>query len=373
MRIVIVIVIAVFIYTIQQRIYRRLWDNGLSVSITFDEEYIENGSTTFLSESVTNSKYLPLPVIHVKFATDRSFTFVDNENASVTDSYHRNDVFSIMGNERITRRLEFTAAKRGLYKISAIELVAKDFFMTRSFAKQIKNTAGLYVFPEKYDNVEIGMLCRTLIGELTSNRSLVEDPYTFRGIRDYDASFTMNRINWKASAKTGSMKVNVYDHSYEQKVKLMLDLEPNAMLKIETMQEICIKLASTVAEKLISNNVPTAFVTNGIDEETDVEGRVDVGASKEHMIAIDKCLSRIKGDSGLDGFMKLIDSELSCRDDNISYVIISSYCKEDLLLKLDYLNARHIHFKLIVPYYDIQDEKFNRSYIYGWEVAYDEA
>lgn len=372
MRIVIIIVIAVVIYTIQNRLYKSRWNRQLDVSIEFEREYTECGTGMYLIESVTNDKFMPLPILHVKFATDRSFIFEDNENASVTDSYHRNDVFSIMGNEKIIRKLKFEVSKRGLYKIAAIELVAKNFFMTGSFARQMKNDALLYVFPQKYTDIRLDDIYRSFMGDFAARSSVIEDVFTFRGIRDYSSSDSMNRINWKASARSGALKTNIYDYSHEQRIKLILNLEPNIMLKSDAMSEICISLASSVASRLLNEHIPVALISNGIDTESGETCQVDIGGATEHMENIDKCLSRIGKNAGLEIFYDILKDELVNRMDNESYIIISSYCKEDLLLKLDYMNENNIPVKLIVPYYDIEKPEYDRDYIYRWEVIYDE-
>lgn len=373
MQLVIAIFIAIIVYILQQRLYCRLWDKNLKVCIDFHDSYVACGEKTYLTETIYNAKFLPLPVFHVKFSTDRSFRFLDYENAAVTDSYHRNDVFSVMGNQKITRTLEFYPCRRGLYTVEGIDVIARDFFMTRSFARHIKNQAELYVFPGKYADADFDVLCHNLLGDIEIRRALTEDPYTFRGIRDYDRTCNMGRINWKATARTGDMKVNVYGHSAEQKIKILLNMEPQVMLKVEYMQETSIRLASSIARYFLDAHIPVMLASNGTDKITGETGAVEAGAALEHMISVDKYLARIRDNAGLDIFMALLDREIAGRDENISYVVISPYCKDDLLIKLDYLVRMGIDVSMVVPYYDIQTPDDSRSYIHSWEVKLDEA
>lgn len=373
MQLVTALLTAVIIYTIQKRLYRHFWDRNLSVRIEFDELYAECGSCLSVTEEIVNSKTLPMPVVHVKFSTDRSLVFEDYENSSVTDSYHRNDVFSLLANEKITRVLNFTATKRGMYDISDIEIVARDFFMTYSFAKKVKNNTELCVFPQKYPMTKLVPLMTDMLGEIYYGRNFMEDFYTFRGIRDYDSSCGMNRINWKATAKTGSLKVNTYDYSVEQRVRVLLNLEPNMMLKTDAMREVCIRIAATVSEYMLSQNTSVSLMTNGAFVKTGEICVTDYGTSLAHMRTINKCLAGIGSDMGLDVFMNILDGEIAGREQNVSYLVISAYCKEELLIKLDYMRLQGISVKLIVPYYDMQEISFERDYIYGMEVSYDEA
>lgn len=373
MQLIIVIFAAVIIYTAQRRLYKRLWDRALEIRIDFKDVYVECGAQSSLTEVINNAKFLPLPVFHVKFATDRSFHFQDYENASVTDSYHRNDVFSVMGNQRITRTLSFCTGRRGLYFVSGIDVIAKDFFMTTSFARHIDNQAELYVFPRKYSDAGFGSLCNTMMGDIEVRRSMLEDVYTFRGIRDYDRTDSMNRINWKATARTGDLMVNVYSHTSEQKIKILLNLETNVMFKVSYLQEISIELASSAAEYFLREHIPVIMESNGTDMITGELGMVEAGASLDHMISIDKYLARLKENAGIDAFMDLVSRELMGGEKNVSYVIISPYCKEDLLIKLDYLVHAGVAVSMVVPYYDIQSLGVERPYLHGWEVKLDEA
>lgn len=372
MKLILAICVAIFVYLIQQKIYRRMWDKSLDVSISFPEEYIEEGEMSALIEVVNNNKFLPLPVFHVKFAAPRSFRFSNQENASVTDLYYRNDVFSVMGNQKITRQLDFVGEKRGFYSVTGINIIAKDFFMTKTFAKNITNHANMYVFPQKLTGPKFKDFSNVLIGEIENRKSLYEDPYTFSGIREYDRGDSMNRINWKATARNNQLMVNIYAHASEQPVKILLNLETHIMLRPEIIRELCISFAASISESLLANKIPVMFSSNGEDMITKECESVNAGASMNHLISINKCLARIDKNRGIDSFFDIVNGEIKSGKTNTSYVVISPYYKEDLLLKLDYMVSKGICVKMLVPYYDIQEFVPSRDYMYGWEVKYDE-
>ncbi|MGN0152081.1 MAG: DUF58 domain-containing protein [Wujia sp.] len=373
MQLIIAIIIAAILYSVQQKVYRKIWNKNLSIHIRFDDTCVACKNASGITEEIVNDKFLPLPVLHVKFATDRSFSFTDSENAVVTDSYHRNDVFSVMGHQKITRKLAFDTSRRGMFSVTGIDVIARDFFMTRSFAAHIPNHTELYVFPEKYTCERFSSLCNKMLGDVEIRRALTEDPYVFEGIRDYDRTCSMRSINWHATARTGNLMVNKYGHSAEHRIKILLNMEPNVMFKVEYLQEIGIRLASSAADYFLQEHFPVMLESNGTDMITGEPEIVESGSAPNHMISIDKNLARIAGNYGLDHFMHIIEREIVEGANDISYVIISSYCKEDLLIKLDYLKRSGACVSMIVPHYDIQVPDTGRSYIYGWEVKLDEA
>ena len=166
MNLIVALVIASLVYIVQKRLYAKWWNRNLDVTISFEDTCVREGDASALTEVIYNGKFLPLPVFHVKFSTDRSFRFADTENTVVTDSYYRNDVFSVLGYRKITRRLPFQTGKRGLYGIPSLNMTARDFFMTTNFAYSRKSDAWLYVLPKRVASPELSMFCSHLLGEL---------------------------------------------------------------------------------------------------------------------------------------------------------------------------------------------------------------
>ena len=367
MNLIVALVIASLVYIVQKRLYAKWWNRNLDVTISFEDTCVREGDASALTEVIYNGKFLPLPVFHVKFSTDRSFRFADTENTVVTDSYYRNDVFSVLGYRKITRRLPFQTGKRGLYGIPSLNMTARDFFMTTNFAYSRKSDAWLYVLPKRVASPELSMFCSHLLGELETRRNQMEDPYTFRGIREYTYGDTYGKINWKATAKASKLMVNMYGYTSEQRVRILLNLETNIMVKTEYLQEMSIRMAGTIAEYFLQHKVSVELVSNGIDCMTGACERVEAGMSMEHGETIDKYLARIKENAGIDAFMQIQQME-----EPITYVIISPYYKEDLLLKLDYMHKKHPELHMVVPYYDIQDKTGWRGYMQGVEVKWNE-
>ncbi|MDE6024044.1 MAG: DUF58 domain-containing protein [Lachnospiraceae bacterium] len=368
MQIIIAIIIAIIVYSLQNRLYRKMWDKGLKISAEFNEAYMEVEEKATLTLVVSNAKKLPLPVLHVKFSAPRYFIFDDTMNASVTDLYYRNDAFSVMGGQKITRVLGFTATKRGYYEISGINVIAKNFFMTQTYAKTLHTGTSIYVFPKKYKDVPFVNMAREILGDMEVRHRLIEDPYTFRGIREYSTQDGMNRINWKASAKTGKLMVNLYNQTSEQKVKLLLNLDTNIMVKSDYIRELCIELTSSIGFEMTKNGISVMLASNGEDTKGNSMGKTEYGASQNHMIELDKYLAGIGGQGDALEFLQILDHEFDDDDGYTSYIIISAYCKADLIDRLDYMWQNGISVYMIVPYYDQYGLEVDRPYIHAREV-----
>ena len=118
------------LYLLQSWLYEYFWGKNLSADVTFTESAITEGELGQLQETIVNAKLLPLPMVRVKFEIDRSLQFEEEGNISISDKCYKNDIFSIMLYQKITRTIPFRGTKRGYYSIDQMDLVSTDLFMT---------------------------------------------------------------------------------------------------------------------------------------------------------------------------------------------------------------------------------------------------
>jgi uncharacterized protein (DUF58 family) len=362
MRLIMVVVIALVVYMVQYRVYRRNWETGLSVKLFFADEYVETGEKSELVEVVNNAKLLPLPVFHIKFSLSGNLELSDMENVIFSDAYHRNDAFSVMGNQKVTRTVSFTAKKRGMYGINGVNITARDFFMTKSFARKIKNDAYICVLPQKLESPEMDALMNKTLGETASKISLNEDMLSVDGIRRYERGDSVRRINWCATARCDELMVNTYRKAAEFKVQILLDVGDGHTGELDELSECAISLASTAAKKLIDDGIPVALLSNGIDALTGECEYVPCGSSEEHRITIDRTLSRISKSAGS------VLQSLTVNDRNMAYLVVSPYCSGEIIKVLDDMVSEERNVYVMVPYIGSQPVKTDRDYIYGVEV-----
>ena len=106
-------------------------------------------------------------------------------------------------------------------------------------------------------------LCERMLGTLQCAKRLYEDPFAFRTIRDYTTDDPMKAINWKASAKTGTLMVNTFDSALSQKAMLFLDVEDSGILKYQDLVEESISIAASLARRLLRRGIEVGFCFNG--------------------------------------------------------------------------------------------------------------
>ena len=368
MKLILAVIILAFVYFFQKSIYRKYWRKGLETEVSFSRDFIECGESAELIEVVTNNKAMPLPIFHMKFSIDKSLKFAESVNATTTDLYHKNELFSILGHQRITRRHEFTGSARGIVAVNNASILVRDFFMTGSYAMRMDHEDVIYVFPKKISTENFTTYFKGIIGEIEAKRSIVEDALTFRGIREYQPFDSYSSINWKQSAKARELMVNMYGYTTDSRVRIMLNLDNDVMIETNKLLEEAISLASSLARQLLEKGVSVSVISNGNDKDGNLLPGVDEGATKQHGIMIDRMLTEIKGSEGKETFITIVKNEIRAARSNVLYIIISPYARADLMELLDKLNNDKTSIRMLVPCYDEYPYKPERDYAEAWEV-----
>lgn len=293
MTIIILGAVALALYFLQIRIFRLYWDRNLTASIMFESNTMQEGERGWLREVIENRKRLPLPMLKVKFRCSRQLRFLDSDNTAVTDFFYRNDIFTVMPYKKITRRLEFTAGKRGYYNINRIDLIGADLFLSREMHKQLEIDTVCTVYPRPLEREVVISALRQVQGELASRRQYIEDPFEYRGIREYQPYDELKNVNWKATAKTGELKVNERGYTTRQAVRIFLNLTDDGVLKHEDAVEDTIRLCVNLCMELLVMGCRVAVYANSVDCITGEVLRLEANTGKAHMEAILRGLARL--------------------------------------------------------------------------------
>ena len=258
----------VLVFLLMGLVYRRSGLDKLTVKVSFSATRATEGAKLVLTTVLTNTKWLPMPWVAVKLKVSKFLLFDDMENAQVTDHFYRNDLYNILMRQRITRRLNFVCSKRGYYYIPSVDVTAWDIMMDTKSAAPIKCGANLTVYPSFLSAAEVDNLCVQIYGQLRTQSVMHPDPFSFKGIREYSPRDPLKAVNFKASAKAQELMVNLWEHTNAREVILLFNLQKHNLWHNEVLDEYAIKLVVSLAERLLSENIPIRFISNGICANT---------------------------------------------------------------------------------------------------------
>lgn len=309
-------------FFLQRILYAHWWSRGVIVRLSFERETVRAGEQVKLFEVVENHKKLPLSSLKVKFQCSRYLEFSDDQNGNVTDKYYRNDLFAVMPYQRVTRTHELTCPKRGYYGIDGINLVGADLFFSEEMVADRTSDVVVHVIPKALSADEIEPALRKINGEIAAKRYELEDPFTFRGIREYAPYDEMKRISWKATAKTDELKVKEREHTAVSNVRIFMNLEDYGILRRQELLEMSISLCAGLAEELLGQGIRISIFANAPDC---VSGQLLSLEELNHpacMETINKAFARLNTEEGTIKFGDCMRERLY--DGNFLYTIFIS-------------------------------------------------
>lgn len=323
--------IAFLIFVLEKELYKRLWNRHLQVSVAFAGKSLVEGEKSELKEIIENRKRLPISMLKVKFQTDRHLVFEDAKGSRTTDRFYRNDVFHISGGERITRTLKFTAGRRGYYTIDNMDLVASDLFLTTQMVQNEVLKTQLYVYPKPFDSREFRLSLQQLNGEVLTKRHLLTDPFEYRGIREYQPFDDMRSINWKATAKTGELKVNQKNYTALKSIRIYFDIQDDNIIKKTECVEASLQIVAGLSRFFLSQGIQVACYGNGVDILSHKPVSTEARAGNEQLQHIYRLLARVDTDLPTADFARNFEESLFTEGKGTITCFVSPNHYEDFL------------------------------------------
>ncbi|MBN2556516.1 MAG: DUF58 domain-containing protein [Anaerolineales bacterium] len=247
------------------------------------------GETLDVTVEVENRKLLPLSWLRVEDPWPHA---VGPEDESVLAPSHIPDmglltnVFSLRWFERARRRYKLVLRKRGMYKLGPPRLQSGDLFGIYEDTRVTDSEEFLTVFPEILPLEKLGLEAEDPFGEKESRRRLFEDPTQPMGVRDYRPDDGFRRVHWPATARTGEMKVKIYQPVSAQVTVICLNV---ATFEIAwegynpELLEALISTAATLAYHGIEDGYQVGLISNGCLAHSDQSFRIPPGRSPQQL------------------------------------------------------------------------------------------
>ena len=372
MELILLAVILIAVFVVENLYYRRHALDDLSLKVDFSKNIADYGEDVELIEVAENRKRLPLPFIILRFEAPLEIKFYDMMNTSTSDYLYREDMLTMKAFSKHTRRIKAKCTKRGYYIFPRVGITTSDLFLTKRFSKVFSNDSHLVVLPELLDADMMRTLNSVTLSELQCRRTLLTDPFTLAGIREYSPDDPMKSINWKASAKTGSLMVNRNASTCAQKVHIFVNLGFYNQKRSVSLLEKSISLTYTWLSELAALGIPSSVYTNGLDVLTNspVISGTDPGPSALRERAV--MLARIDLKKPAVPFEEILEKYIPSTDRDDFILIISPQSNGSFRPLLLQIKARRPSVRWIMPGYRLTPDanpepEIADSYI-RWEV-----
>ena len=348
-QILLICLVVMAIFILQRKYYTSEWIEDMDVRVQFLTPEIPEGEEGKLRIQIENRKRLPLPMLMVKFQTDRNLEFERSKGSVSTDQFYHNDIFQVGGGERVTRMLHFHGKRRGYYRINNIDLTSADLFMTCQLHHSFQPSECIYVLPKPLESRDFQLMMQQLNGDMITKRNLYEDPFELRGIREYQPFDSRKCINWKATAKTGKLMVNQKNYTAPKTVRIFLNLEDKNILRSKDLLETSIRIGAGLAKYLLEQGIKVAFYSNGLDVMTGDPMIKSAGKGPNHVSSIMRGLARINTDVEAASFDQIFRKRLLSEQENCYTCFISPMYDQSFLDLLQEFAAQGRVFSWFYP------------------------
>jgi len=331
LEIVLIIVLILFFYEFQYRLYAKYCFKNLFLEFKFDDEAIFEGEKTKLKQTFTNRKWIPLWWFRVQYMMSSNISFGESEEIKVSDLERRSEELSLLGYEKLEREITVIANKRGYYKLENMDIICSDLFVTDKFVKKHYVNEGLYVFPKLLSDFEFDIQFKRLLGDVVTRRQLIHDPYQRRGIRDYSTSDSLKDVNWTASAKSNELKVNVYNYTSNSEILIFLSCQKENNWVVDNVIEEAISIAATIYNEFTKQGVKVGLITDCIDSDAKTNITVEAGFEPGHGFLFNVNLAKIViNENNEDNISKYINEEVIKGNKEPLWIVISNATKNGM-------------------------------------------
>ncbi len=349
MQIISILFVVLALCLLQGYLYAKKWLDHLSVDLAFEKNGVFEGDQVALKEIIRNQKWMPLLWLSIKFQVSNNLLFHDQASVPTSDHYYRYDLFSVLFYQKIVKTLPITCRKRGFYVIKDLQLFSGDLL---GFNKLLHNTSSLtylYVYPKLLPIDQLLVPFQKMMGEILTRRFIIEDPFEFGGIREYVSYDSLKTVNWKATAKTGHLKVNIHDYTASQEIMILLNLQQENLWELDEFQEESIRIAASLATYYMDQGIPVGLITNGLDTSTKEEIHIPCGSHPEHIQTFYENLALIDTTLPVRDFTEILQEEIPLQSTEPLWFLVSHY--HELHLEEEVLKARSMGFTVqwIIP------------------------
>ncbi len=221
------------------------WSSGQGVRVRMSRsrDRVQAGESIIERFEVINDSRIPKLWLEVEEASDlpgHAAQFV----TSLGGANHRN------------WRVQTFCQRRGLYNLGPITVRSSDPFDIFHRELRFGHRRGLVVYPRALELPRYSAPPANLPGEGRFRRRTHYVTPNASGIRDYEAGDSVNRIHWKSSLRTGSLKVKTFELDPASHLWVILDLSSQDHLGAgdDASIETAVTIAASVVRLFINQN-----------------------------------------------------------------------------------------------------------------------
>ena len=247
------------------RFVARHWIDNLSATRECNRLSAEIGDTLAVVVTVSNKGKLPVAWTLVEDSLPRQALMQRPPRIKVHGRRLLVGMLRRRGQKALMYQVEFMM--RGYYQIGPVLLETGDVFGLHRRYRVATEPHFVLVYPRLVPLAGYDLASRRPVGEIRLTHRLYEDPTRIAGVRRYQEGDPLNRVNWRATARTGVLHSKIYEPSTIAGATILLafhrDEYPQSNEPLRS--ELAVTTAASIANEIYLMGQQVGLVTNGRD------------------------------------------------------------------------------------------------------------
>jgi uncharacterized protein (DUF58 family) len=247
------------------RFFTHAWIGAIDARRFGGDEVLEIGATTDIKVAVQNTGALAIPWLILEDGL--SIEALAHSPMRIKAQGGRLALTRLPAGEThvLTYKVEFLM--RGYYQIGPLLTETGDMFGLHRRFQVIAEPHFTLVLPKVLPLQGYNLSSRRPIGEIRLAHRLFEDPTRIAGVRPYQHGDPLNRIHWRASARTGQWQSRQCESSCVVGATFLLDFHARSFFgpAAAISAELAIVTVASLANAVYLMGQQIGFISNGRD------------------------------------------------------------------------------------------------------------
>ncbi len=320
-----------------------IWTRQSAKSLTCERKFEKRafwGEEVPVSLKIRNKGWLPIPWLYI----------YESLPVELSGGSYVRRVISLGPHGGMEINYRLTAYKRGRYPVGPFTTKFGDTLGLAEVQELEKLPDYITVYPRIIPLAAVNLPSRSPIGTLRHHQPIFEDPSRMRGKRDYTASDSLRRVDWKASASVGRLQVKQFEPSISLQTVIFLNLNYREYPRhYIDATELSIVVAASLANWVVEQKQTVGLTTNGVDplgNHRTVQPLFP-GKGRGQLIRILDILARIQG-SESQPITSLLRQETPNLPWGTTIVVVTGQVNDELFDALFQVKRRGQNVTLIV-------------------------
>jgi uncharacterized protein (DUF58 family) len=327
-----------------------LWSRWALRRLVYERVIPENrafpGEEIAVTLRITNGKPLPLSWIEVRDTFPEAMTggvaADDFYSIGQPDRVGFDWRTSVGAHQKVSRAFGLRAPERGVYKLGPATLRSGDPLGMFPEERTDEPSDRIIVYPRTVDLGETLLPSRRPYGDSRGGLRVYEDPSRIAGLRDYQPSDPLRRIDWNATARLGKLQSRVYDPSSSRHLLVCLNtatMAPAWAGYIPELFERSITVAASLAREANEQRYAVGLLATSSVADADSAIRIPPGRRTEQLMRVLEALAVVTP-FVLDSMSRMLDREEHRLAVGTTLVVVTATMPEDLAISVLRLRRR---------------------------------